>query len=201
MKFSQALLRYDWVWSLRRRIKRVIRYDLAYSSQNQKVFCIGWLKTGTTSIGAALAHLGYNHLSYQQDLCHSTCIERILSEVQYYDSFDDLPWNRERVIKRLVKDFPNAKFIMTSRNLEEWFVSYEKYFEKDIENEAEFKNEFVQRNNRVRRLVEDSGCELLVMSIENDFNWDKLCSFLSRPKPDVPFPRINTIEHHQARIS
>ena len=60
-----------------------------------KVICIGLPRTGTTSLGASLRYLGYNHLSFKkenQKLFKNGDISSLLKIAKNYESFDDTPW-------------------------------------------------------------------------------------------------------------
>lgn len=91
----------------------------------EKVFGIGWAKTGTTTLGTCLSILGFNHQS--QNLTIIKDLERgnfrqfdLL--VENHDSFDDWPW----IIyyEKLFAEYPNAKFILTKRESANWVKSY-----------------------------------------------------------------------------
>ena len=92
---------------------------------NEKVICIGLQRTATTSVGAALRYLGYNHLSYKKEhheLYKNHDIQTLLELADEYDSFDDNPWCH--LYKEFDQKYSNAKFILTKRkDAETWYKS------------------------------------------------------------------------------
>src|SRR5699024_4627029 len=84
------------------------RYD-------SKIFCIGFNKTGTTSLGRALTDLGFRHSSFSQIVWRKYYqrgkIDKVLKYTAKFESFDDLPWLKEDMIPVLDKHFPGSKFI------------------------------------------------------------------------------------------
>jgi hypothetical protein len=63
----------------------------------RKVFCIGWVKTGTTTLGQALRILGFDHGGPHLDLWvakqyASGDFRPLIAEASRYDSLEDWPW-------------------------------------------------------------------------------------------------------------
>lgn len=78
-----------------------------------KVFCIGYNKTGTTTIGKSLEILGYRNSSFNKRVFleyKSNQIDKVLDYTARFDSMDDLPWLRIDMIPILDKAFPNMVF-------------------------------------------------------------------------------------------
>ena len=100
-----------------------------------KIFCIGFPKTGTTSLEEALSLLGYNvcrghynnrHTNYLISLFYNKNFDEIDRIISYYDAFTDLPWGGTDFYIYLSNKYPKAKFIHSERNHEEWYGSLEK---------------------------------------------------------------------------
>lgn len=95
----------------------------------QKVFVIGLSKTGTTSLGDALAQLSYRRVGWQDirsRYLFRSWIKQDLSpliiQTQNHDAFEDLPW--ALVYAEMAALYPDAKFILTLRKSEEaWLKS------------------------------------------------------------------------------
>lgn len=118
-----------------------------------KVFCIGFGKTGTTSLETALSKFGYrlgNQAAAEmlvEDWYHGKS-ERIINFCHTADAFQDLPFGMPGLYKELDKNFPNSKFILTVRDSEEqWYNSLIKFHAKlwakdgvTAPNEEELKN-------------------------------------------------------------
>ena len=96
-----------------------------------KVFCVGFQKTGTTSLYAALTRLGWRTaavvgrgLSAEElraqakDLCIETA--------RRFDAAEDMPW--PLFYRELDAAFPDSKFILTLRESESWYRSVLDHF-------------------------------------------------------------------------
>lgn len=98
-------------------------------AKNRKVFVIGRNKTGTTSMGAFLAGLGYR-LGDQSagELLFNDWTERKFSKIIRFcksaDAFQDIPFCLDYTYQILDHEFPDSRFILTVRNTaDEWFNS------------------------------------------------------------------------------
>lgn len=82
---------------------------------NSKVFCIGYNKTGTITVGKSLEMLGYRNTSFNQKVWRkyykNNQIDKVLKYTAKFDSADDLPWLKEDMIPVLDRVFPNSQFI------------------------------------------------------------------------------------------
>lgn len=165
-----------------------------------KIFGIGLSRTGTTSLTQALRILGYSavHLpiSIQQILDHDAATD---TSIAMGFEFLDLM-------------FPGSKFIYTIRDFDAWSESMRKFFSTHPmtadgqkirralyggggfhRDAAELKK--IQENfkGRVERYFESRS--LLALNIcvpgSDEEKWDRLCYFLGRSVPDVPFPHLN----------
>lgn len=180
-------------------------------AQTVKVFGIGLSKTGTTSLARALEILGYKTRDYigiskyiAGDL---SCID--LQEIGAHDAFTDTPI--PSFYRELDAKYPNSKFILTTRNMDAWLKSCRKQFTKRIvarQNEAtsqlhtdlygcfEFDPEkyasgYTRFVDGVLDYFKDRPQDLLVIDICGGDNWQRLCAFLDKPLPDIPFPLTN----------
>ena len=198
-RLTKSLYAYPQWWPLLRRWQRYRKYRKIPEAPH-KVYCVGYLKTATTSVGHALMILGYRHVSFQLDLHISKDEELILREMVHYDSFDDLPWMRENIIKMAIEKYPNAKFILTIRDPEKWLKSAQRYFRKTFDEPEQAKRNYIERNNRVRSMLTQAECDFIELDIATDLKWELLCPFLGHEIPDVPFPLVNTIEQHEGQL-
>lgn len=63
--------------------------------RKEKIFGVGWAKTGTTTLGKCFETLGYDHQSQRLDLVHDLRdgdLSRIRGLVEKKESFEDWPW-------------------------------------------------------------------------------------------------------------
>jgi len=100
-----------------------------------KVFGLGFSKTGTTSLERALEILGYkvckghwnnNYTNYLLSLYVNKDFDELIRMTDYWEAFADGPWGGTQLYKKLVKWYPQAKFIHTVRDPEKWYISFEK---------------------------------------------------------------------------
>lgn len=110
-------------------MKKIFRNKSVVLSQDAKVFCIGFNKTGTTSIEKAL--LDFNYSLGSQDVgtkLFEAWVKRDFNSICQFattaEAFQDIPFSLPYTFVALDQAFPNAKFILTVRNdSEEWYDS------------------------------------------------------------------------------
>jgi hypothetical protein len=135
--------------STKRSLKRAARRVKKPKQEREynKVFCIGWLKTGTTSMGRALEVLGFKHCGWDpkiwREYYKDRKIEKIIVHGRYFDSSDDLPWNKYEMLDTLNLSFPNSKFILLERETSSWKNSISSFRKRngeefEIEDEVEY---------------------------------------------------------------
>lgn len=93
-----------------------------------KVFVVGFNKTGTTSMGAALDRLGYRvgDQSTSELLMHDWAKRRFDSIIEFArtaDAFQDVPFSLDFTFQRMDIVFPGSKFILTVRPSDKWYAS------------------------------------------------------------------------------
>lgn len=181
-----------------------------------KIFVLGLSKTGTTSIGNALALLGYKRLGWKDiksrhlvsSYLHGET-EALLWQTQHYDAFEDLPW--PFVYREVAERWPDAKFVLSLRRDEEtwvrslrrhlgrgpWAPAKAIYGADSVEGNEEVVLE-VYRNHSaaVREYFADKPEKLVEIVIDDrDGNWEKLCEVARCPADKMKgmdFPKSNT---------
>jgi 3'-phosphoadenosine 5'-phosphosulfate (PAPS) 3'-phosphatase len=179
-----------------------------------KIFGIGLSKTGTTSLARALEILGYQTKDYLGVTRYSPgdLSSMDLDEINTYDAFADTPI--PSFYRELDKEYPGSKFILTVRDMDGWLKSCKKQFTQklaDKQNDAsislfldlygcfvfdeeKFMAGYERFVNGALQYFEDRPDDLLVLDVTGGDGWDKLCSFLGAPTPDVPFPMANVTQ-------
>lgn len=101
-----------------------------------KIFCIGYNKTGTTTIEAVLRLCGYNLPNQQEQeirltkQCFNCDYTGLKSFVSSYDAFQDLPFSQGEIYVAADALFPNSRFILTERDSGDWFKSMTSFHKK-----------------------------------------------------------------------
>jgi hypothetical protein len=174
-----------------------------------KVFCIGFHKTGTKSLGAALATLGYrvtgpNGVNDPDIARNALTLAHEL--VRQCDAFQDNPW--PLLYREMDESYPGSKFILTLRDPQAWIESQVQHFGVEETpmrrwiyavgspkgNEAIYLRRFERHNAEVQKYFAGRPEDLLVMDLAAGDGWSKLCSFLGKPVPEVPFPHLKRRE-------
>ena len=175
-----------------------------------RVFCIGWHKTGTTTMGKALLELGYSVLGCRLDMANPLLrnkLEIVLEEAGKYDALQDVPW--AALFKELDKAYPGSKFILTWRDPDRWLKSASNHFKSaDVYlhkwlygngvlegNEDIYLQRYKKHNNDVRDYFANRT-DYLEMDLSTNDGWDKLCGFIDEPIPQKKFPHANKGRHN-----
>ncbi len=171
-----------------------------------KVFCIGFHKTGTTSLAVALQALGYRVTGPNgvRDPAIAANVHKMAHDlVGKYDAFQDNPW--PILYKELDERYPGSKFILTMRETRSWINSQVKHFgprETPMRkwiygvgcpagNEDIYTRRFDAHNREVLSHFSNRPGDLLVLELSKGDGWEKLSPFLGKPIPDMPFPHAN----------
>ena len=144
-----------------------------------KVFGIGLNRTGTTSLSMALEILGMKSRHYCSCTCDydSTSVEDIQNLDAVVDS--DLKYSYDM----LDLMFPDSRFILTVRDLDDWQRSAGKFGLDD---------NYGKHINNVIKYFDLAGSEkLLMIDVCGGEGCDKLCNFLGKEIPSQPFPHIS----------
>lgn len=107
-----------------------------------KIFCIGFNKTGTTSLQNLLLEEGFttsNQTHFEQNLDsyvsenYSTFIDIIKKHYPTTNIFQDVPFSLPNLYKELYKTFPDAYYILTVRDSSEtWYNSLFNFHKKSF---------------------------------------------------------------------
>ncbi|MBW4618443.1 MAG: hypothetical protein KME17_03525 [Cyanosarcina radialis HA8281-LM2] len=199
--------------SLLQKISDRFKYQICRQTdvEKQKIFVIGLAKTGTSSITDALKILGFRSI-------HWPPIGRLAAEdlLEFYwpwwlnkfEAFSDVPVTQFFV--ELDRRFPNALFIQTIRDRDSWLKSCRKHFavgstEKKYElvraihqslyganifEEKTFTAAYDRHMATVKEYFQDRS-DFITLDVCSGEGWDKLCSFLNKDVPELPFPHQN----------
>ena len=171
-----------------------------------KIFCIGFHKTGTKSLAVALTTLGYRVTGpngVRDPDIQKNVYAMAYDLVDQYDAFQDNPW--PIIYKELDAKCPKSKFILTLRDSESWIRSQVGHFGREEtpmrkwiygvgcpkDNEDIYIKRFEDHNKAVKNHFKERANDLLIMELSKGDGWEKLCPFLGKGIPDIPFPHAN----------
>lgn len=183
-----------------------------------KIFGIGFHKTGTSSLGRALQILGYKNCHgaghIRNFIGHDNMMRKLkkgdLDDIwivaDQFDSFQDNPW--QIIFQCADKKYSNSKFILTVRDPDSWYKSVVNHFKNTetdfrkwvygeengspVGNKMEYIRRYEKHNEDAVNYFQNRKDDLLVMDLEKCINpWESICEFLNQPLPQVPFPYVN----------
>lgn len=164
-----------------------------------KVFCIGFNKTGTTTLGKSMELLGYRNSSFNKKVWSKYYkkgkIDKVLRYTSKFDSFDDLPWLKTDMIPILDSKFPGSKFIYLEREKESWQKSMENWSLKMTgakrDGEKAYQK-YIEHNSFVMNYFENFPPERFIkLKINDPTGFKKLALFLGKPVIQDAFPVYN----------
>jgi hypothetical protein len=174
-----------------------------------KIFGIGFHKTGTKSLKAALEELGYRVTgpNYVRDpRIGARALDLVLPLVSLFDAFQDNPW--PLLYRPLDERFPGSRFILTSRPTETWLESVVRHFGAEttpmrewiygagapLGNEDRYVEVYKRHNEEVLAYFKGREHDFLHLRVTEGEGWQELCRFLGKPSPGSPFPHQNAAE-------
>jgi len=171
---------------------------------SNKIFVIGFQKTGTTSLEDALRYIGFTVYRGDKNLLKFNDSQQlkayILKTLKTWDCVQDMPW--PIYYKELHELYPKAKFILTVRDTDEWIKSVVKYFasiripmmQKIYQvpcaegHESIYKKVYEKHNAEVMEYFKGNP-NFLIMKQNLNFDYGTLCEFLEiKDCPETPFP-------------
>ncbi len=173
-----------------------------------KLFGVGFHKTGTSSLGRALEHLGYRvggPFGVRDPAIAQTAWPEAKRRLASVDAVQDNPW--PLLYRRLDEAHPGSRFVLTVRPTDEWWASVVGHFGgrstpmrewiygegngDPVGHEGLYRERYERHNAEVTARFADRPGALLVLRLTEGEGWPELCGFLGRPVPDDPFPRVN----------
>lgn len=177
---------------------------------DSKIISIGLTKTGTTSLHLALKALGYaSQHAFKSEAVHNKVTKGNFRILDHVDAALDYPINV--YWKQLYAAYPSSKFIMTIRRKDSWLECIENQwklvnpynptiwtyremlYHKGCRtfNKEKFAEAYDRRLREVNEFPHFHKDNLLILDICGGERWTKLCAFLGKPVPDIPFPHAS----------
>jgi hypothetical protein len=171
-----------------------------------KVFCIGFHKTGTTSMEQALTQLGLSVTGPNGTTNPNIArdVYRIADRlIPRFDAFQDNPW--PVIYEYVDAHVAGAKFVLTLRDPEDWIRSQVRHFGRTTTpmrewiygvgcpegNEDVYLARYNAHNQAVTQYFQNRPDDLLVMDLKRGDGWEQLAPFLGLTPPSSPFPHEN----------
>ena len=175
----------------------------------QKVFVIGFQKTGTTSLEYALEHLGYHVYGGDKNLMKFSDSDELKTYIKKtlktWDAVQDMPW--PIFYKELYEIYPEAKFILTIRPTDKWIRSVITYFASirvplhkkiyGVPCAEGYEDRYIELYNQYNKDIIEffkQKPNFLIMEMGKNFNYQTLGIFLDLediPLADFPHARNN----------
>ena len=169
---------------------------------------VGFQKTGTKSLRAALQFMGYRVRDTSKKVLFPILrgnYKKVLKMLEGYDAVGDTPWYM--IYQKLDELVPNSKFILTIRDEEAWYRSVSKHIGNvrtanhewiygrgkglPKDHKENTINVYRKHNEGVLEYFKDRPQDLLVVDFTKGDGWEELCAFLNQEVPDEPFPHRN----------
>jgi len=183
-----------------------------------RVFCVGSNKTGTTSIEHAVKQFGLSPIPSDKayglylggGLNHSKenmveLFKKFELRKYKYNFFSDIPFNLLESHKMLYELFPDSYFILLTRDANKWFNSVLNWIKQlkcqtmynwvwgiefTVANRTEIIDRYHKRNNGIIQFFNHSP-KFLVLDIDEEYKYPKICKFLNKEIINKPFPYKN----------
>lgn len=178
----------------------------------QKIFYLGFHKTGTSSFGAFMQQLGFRSQSYYKPYSKAFALSlknndlRELFEIaDQFDAFDDDPWNL--FYKEFERRYPLAKFVFYEREPEKWYESAVLFFGRSTTPMAElifgegegspmFNRDrqlavYKQHSANVREYFRDKPEKFLEILDLSDSSAQAVAKFVGCAASGLTFPHVN----------
>jgi hypothetical protein len=212
--------------SFPQRVWQRIKYQvLAMEDRGREVVIgVGLPKTATTSLCDALEELGYRAIHYPSIFKFEGGQVGLRWPwwMAGYNAMADLP--AAMLYRELADRFPNARFVLTLRNMETWLSSSQKHYSRENHEETvalgglqgavdlychmygcpwfdrdRFAAAYQRHEREVREFFKGSR-RFTTLDIEAGDGWQELAGFLAKEVPNRPFPRSNVwSSNHEER--
>ena len=188
----------------------------------QKIFGIGFHKTGTSSLAQALKVLGFRvahgivingpkGVTIAPPVTTGRVLPIALARAREVDAACDNPF--PLLYRELDAAFPGSKFILTTREPRDWVESIGRHFgERNSDalqwiygaprvkgNEPRFLQVYENHNAAVRGHFAARPADLLEIDFGTGEGWERLCTFLDLPIPKAAFPHDNTAKERERK--
>jgi hypothetical protein len=127
-------------------MREKMNFEILARKNFNKIFNIGYNKTGTTTMEYVFKKLGYSCPDQQEQEARIVKqlylgnFKPLIDFVAQYDAFQDMPFSQGVVYSQVDALFPNSKFILTVRNKDDWYESLVRFQTNGLLKNAEVDN-------------------------------------------------------------
>jgi hypothetical protein len=181
--------------------------------QTAHLFAVGWARTGTTSLAAALRQLGWATIGQRTELIGPALrgdLRPLTALLGGPTACHDWPW--PLAVADLAAYFPQARFMLTVREPTGWLASYRRLLAGEgwrqhrrmaaarrliyggdprRISDAVLLAQFEGHQAAVRRLFAATPQRLLEINLTAGAGWPQLCDYLGCVQPNGVFPHLN----------
>ena len=181
-------------WTEAQKTKSIFKKSKLLNSK-PKVFCVGFNKTGTSSLHSYFQHHGLKsmHNLVWQEATHYLGPKRLATFLKQYDAFSD---GEMANIERIYELYPDAYYILNVRELDSWVKSRIKWLHRNYPKQVngpmgqdyralgdQAIPTWVKRrnvyHNHVKEFFKNNGGKLLTINVCSDPKWvDKVDDYL-----------------------
>lgn len=182
-----------------------------------KIFGIGLPKTGTSSLATYMTARGVNTLHFGSNDANEirNKIYQGIYKFDVMDRYDGLTNCGENYFEQFDREYPGSKFILTTRDKEEWLDSIERHWSRWVAkvgvrrvmtvnhhlitfgtylfNKDRFSYVYDYTHEMIWSYFRDRRDDLFVLKLNNLKNEEieKLCEFIEVPYDGKPYKQMN----------
>lgn len=151
--------------------------------KTNKIFCVSYQKTGTTSVGQFFKLNGYKVATWEVSHKNEWSMnwlkgdfEAIFQSADFRNNqvFEDDPWFLPEFYKFLFHRFPNSKFVLFERNPQKWFDSMVSHSINKSLGNTQIHSKIYHRELEYLESLDGNFEPLYDYDGENRQNWDNL---------------------------
>lgn len=159
-----------------------------------KIFGIGLSNTGTRSLSKALSILGFKTIHYPWSF----------EQIEEHQASTDIPVSAR--YKKLDLIYPNSKFILTIRPIEEWIErrrlkppdkgpisnwmaeSRMLLYGSIVFDQEKYTEAYINYHKEVEKYFHNRKSDLLILPLSEKNKWNLICDFLNKDIPRSAYP-------------
>lgn len=168
--------------------------------RTERVFCVSMQRTGTTSVGKFFRDFGFRWAGWTTDerndwsgAWYEGDYEKIFSSIDFKtaSAFEDSPWFMPGFYRVLFNRFPGAKFILLTRDPDDWFQSMVRHSGGNVVGRSRIHCKIYRREQEYFDLVRSGAIDELS---ENQIHSEKVMKLTGQAEHYKAVYRLHSIE-------